>query len=919
MIVSLSLRSDIFIDSDGGDTGADASYITPQYYLNAEDRGGTRPKGKPSLTIEQAAAQITRGGDSWSSSLGTPATVTYAFRGVAPSSMPSGTSGFSPFSANQIAAAERALQAWSDVANITFNRVGTGYSSAAQILFGNYSSGEAGASAFAFFPPNGDVWVNVLVDNNGDPTLWGLGPQVLLHEIGHAIGLDHPGDYNAGAGVPITYDADAEYYEDDRQYTVMTYFASSYTGADPGGFAAAPQLDDIAAAQRLYGANMSTRTGDTVYGFNSNANRDYYSLSTADSIFVAAIWDGGGNDTLDFSGNTLNQLIDLRQGHFSNVGHAVGNVAIAMGAVIENAVGGTGSDLAIGNASANTLTGNGGTDGLYGLGGDDILVAGAPGTPMLIAGPEFDRSTMANAISVNGYFTLADDWTIDQATTRPHATVVATTTGTADWYKVTVSQAGTIEFDLDSATFDAVLTLYDAAGVQILQNDDAPTDTGSRSPEGENSLDPHIIYAAQAGDYYIRVTKYGQETTGLDDYYALHIDVPGATVTSVGTVGSTLSGGDGNDQLTGNSGVDMLFGGTGNDLLNGGGGADWMYGGAGDDSYTVDQQNDLIFELVGDGFDAVTATIGYYLYANLEGLNLALSAGDIFGVGNELANTITGNEGSNLLIAGAGDDVVHGGAGVDSLFGQDGNDQLFGDAGIDYLVGGIGNDSLDGGDDADALYGEDGNDTLIGGSGFVTDILVGGNGDDILHGDSGLADYDLMNGGDGNDSYYVDTGDDLTFEAAGGGTDTVYANVAGANSGVYLYANVESLVLQGTTTFGVGNELANNLTGNASVNLLLGGLGDDVLNGKGGNDVLFGEGGSDTFVFEHGTGGDVIGDFLAGTDKIDLHAFGFTSFAQVQAHMVENNGTTAIDLGNGDFIVINAVANAALHAGDFLL
>jgi Ca2+-binding RTX toxin-like protein len=384
-----------------------------------------------------------------------------------------------------------------------------------------------------------------------------------------------------------------------------------------------------------------------------------------------------------------------------------------------------------------------------------------------------------------------------------------------------------------------------------------------------------------------------------------------------GGTDDVLLGAAGNDVITGLGGHDVLIGAAGDDNLDGGAGIDYLYGGTGNDIFHTDDAADLVFENAGEGTDTVITTAGYYLYANIENLTLAPGAGDIFGVGNELANIIAGNEGSNLLIAGAGDDTVHGGAGVDSLFGQDGNDHLFGDAGIDYLVGGNGDDVLDGGTEADALYGEDGNDTLIGGSDFQTDILVGGNGNDVLHGDSGLGDYDLMDGGAGDDTYYVDTPADLTFEAVAGGTDTVYANINGA--GYYLYANVENLVLLGTTPYGVGNELDNHLTGNASANYLLGGGGNDVLNGKAGNDVLFGESGADTFVFEHGTGGDVIGDFVAGTDKIDLTAFGFANFDTLVNSMHEVNGTTAIDLGGGDFIVLNGVAEASLHAGDFIL
>ena len=375
-------------------------------------------------------------------------------------------------------------------------------------------------------------------------------------------------------------------------------------------------------------------------------------------------------------------------------------------------------------------------------------------------------------------------------------------------------------------------------------------------------------------------------------------------------------GTDHDDMIIGSSAANLLIGGDGNDTLIGGSGADRLFGGAGDDSYHVERIDDLVFEDADGGTDTVTAFTSFYLYDHIENLTLSEGLGDAFGVGNSLANTIVGNESSNLLIAGAGDDTVRGGAGVDSLFGESGNDQLFGDAGIDYLVGGIGNDTLDGGANEDALYGEDGDDILIGGSDFATDILVGGAGNDILRGDSGAGDYDLMDGGAGDDTYYVDTPADLTFEAANGGTDTVYALINGA--GYYLYANVENLVLGGNTPFGVGNELNNRITGSDSANWLLGGAGDDILDGRGSNDVLFGEAGADTFVFAQGSGADVIGDFAVGTDRIDLSAYGL-SWQTIQNSMHENGGTTAIDLGNGDMIVLNGVTRASLSEGDFIL
>jgi serralysin len=385
---------------------------------------------------------------------------------------------------------------------------------------------------------------------------------------------------------------------------------------------------------------------------------------------------------------------------------------------------------------------------------------------------------------------------------------------------------------------------------------------------------------------------------------------------AAGVTIENAAGGSGNDTLIGNEADNVLTGGAGNDSLTGNGGVDLLYGGAGDDTYTVDRPADLTFEDAAAGTDTVRASAGVYLFANVENLQLIAGAGSIFGVGNELANAITGNEGDNLLIGGLGNDSLAGSDGADSLFGEGGADNLFGDDGIDYLVGGDGDDGLNGGGKADALYGEAGNDILTGGGDFFSDILVGGDGVDQLHGDSGLGDYDLMDGGDGDDSYYVDTPDDLTFEAIGGGFDTVHANIHDA--GYYLYANVESLVLEGATPFGVGNELNNVITTVGGGNQwLLGGAGDDTLDGGNGDDVLFGESGADTFLFWNLPGKDVIGDFHPGVDHIQMNATAYGSFEEMAPHMIEVNGTTAIDMKQGSLIVINGVSLSQLSASDF--
>ena len=82
---------------------------------------------------------------------------------------------------------------------------------------------------------------------------------------------------------------------------------------------ATPLIHDIAAIQRIYGADMTTRTGDTVYGFNRNAGRDTYDFTKTPAP-IMAIWDAGGNDTIDASGYATQADDRLTPGSLSSIG-----------------------------------------------------------------------------------------------------------------------------------------------------------------------------------------------------------------------------------------------------------------------------------------------------------------------------------------------------------------------------------------------------------------------------------------------------------------------------------------------------------------------------------------------------------------------------------------------------------------------
>lgn len=358
--------------------------------------------GKQIWDTDTIAGHLIRSGTAWAAPQGV---VTYGFLQDRPAAnySPNGEAdGFSPFSAAQRAAARYAASLWDDVLAVRF--VEDTRPNGGQIRFANTTSGPE--QAWAYYPDaraaaGGDVWINPDQASNLELTEGYYGLTTLIHEMGHAIGLSHPGDYDAGDDGEISYAASAEYFQDSRQYSIMSYWDARLTGADHVDwwdlrfvYAASPMLHDIAAAQRLYGADMTTRTGNTTYGFHASADlagRPAFDF-TRNTQPVVAIWDAGGTDTLDFSGFSTPSVLDLRQGAFSSGGGRADvppdlasqgdsllkqNIAIAYGTVIENAVGGRGNDFVIGNEVANRLEGGAGADTLVGAEGRDTLVGGA--------------------------------------------------------------------------------------------------------------------------------------------------------------------------------------------------------------------------------------------------------------------------------------------------------------------------------------------------------------------------------------------------------------------------------------------------------------------------------------------------------------------------------------------------------------
>jgi len=449
------------------------------------------------------------------------------------------------------------------------------------------------------------------------------------------------------------------------------------------------------------------------------ADFDTFTLGSNDSEVIVGT---GGNDFVNAGGG--DDLVYLLSGNdFGNGG--LGNDSVSGDSGNDIVMGADGDDRVHGGAGRDAVSGGRGNDYVTGDEGDDIL-AGGEGTDEVVGGSgndvfKFQRGdgvdTLIDQLS-NEWVTV---WRSGQATVIDannsaisylvdnDGSLLQRQSGQADikiYDALTNTWSLRTRYDIETGT----LMVHKPAGANIVSDTDTvDTDTlefgigiDINDIQFQTSVDGRdlIIGIEQSGGFagslagltdrivlkewvsnanatgsvekFVFFNTGSVDTSNTATGYALKGGTDGndsgAAVTGAAGRKNWVTGGAGDDTVTGaelddilngNSGQDTLIGGAGNDVLLGGVGNDTLIGGAGADKH-----------IGGDGLDTAAYDNAVTVYLGGDGTNTGDAVGDTF----DSVEGLRGSSGADNLYGDYGENDLRGGAGNDRLEGRGGDD-----------------------------------------------------------------------------------------------------------------------------------------------------------------------------------------------------------------------------------------------------
>ncbi|HVX13283.1 MAG TPA: hypothetical protein VHC22_19015 [Pirellulales bacterium] len=465
----------------------------------------------------------------------------------------------------------------------------------------------------------------------------------------------------------------------------------------------APTLSDSALFANGFGA-----TGDLVFTL-SGPNGFSYTQSdplSGDTTYSAS-------DTLPTTGT----VVGTYTWHVTYVGDASNNSASDQG--------GTGEQTVVSKSNP-TISPNAGAPVVVGT--NTPLTASAT-----LGGGYFETGTITFTLYNPSNVSVYTD-TVNVAGNGSYSTISGTTTGsavptTAGTYQWVVSYSGDGNNNTVSTTKGAAPEIAVGAGTAIVGNalyliGGNTNDNVSITPVGTSSTGSTGIHVqAQLNGANVNTTF----TQAFSTIYVVGFNGnDNISLASTLTIATSVSEGNGNDNIQFGAGNDSLTAGNGNDNVQAGNGNNVVVLGAGNDNVQA-----------GYGSDSVTAGNGN---DNVQLGTVAPPAGIV--AGND---TVTLGNGNDNIQAGNGDNNVTAGNGNDNVQLGNGSNVVVLGNGNDNITTGNGNNNITTGNGNDNVHVGNGNNVIVTGTGNSN--VTAGNGDNLIVGGLG---HDNIQAGNGN-------------------------------------------------------------------------------------------------------------------------------------------------------------------------